>query len=292
MNYSVIIPHHNTPELLIRLIKSIPERDDLEIIIVDDNSDPEIVNESTLSNVIHKNLNIIFNKEGRGAGFARNLAIEHANGKWLLFADSDDYFSDDLNDFLETYKNDVSTDMVVLNAIGIDENNHEIPLSLNKYHKNILDDKHNSKKVILYQYWTPWSKMVKREIFLNNNIKFAEVPTANDAKAMLLASFHSKNIKYCHSVLYYYYKPTIGSQTDKKYNKESYLLRMDLFFWINQLYKRANYPYEWPIMYVFRNKEWNKDPKAVEIKSIHKYNGLHDFRMLMKYLYAKFRNII
>ena len=44
MNYSIIIPHKNTPELLRRCIKSIPQRDDLEIIIVDDNSSKEIVN--------------------------------------------------------------------------------------------------------------------------------------------------------------------------------------------------------------------------------------------------------
>ena len=39
MNYSIIIPHHNTPDLLQRLLHSIPQRDDLEVIIVDDNGD-------------------------------------------------------------------------------------------------------------------------------------------------------------------------------------------------------------------------------------------------------------
>ena len=39
INYSFIIPHHNTPDLLQRLVDSIPQRDDIEIIVVDDNSD-------------------------------------------------------------------------------------------------------------------------------------------------------------------------------------------------------------------------------------------------------------
>ena len=39
--YSFIIPHHNTPELLQRLINSIPQRKDIEIIVVDDNSDKD-----------------------------------------------------------------------------------------------------------------------------------------------------------------------------------------------------------------------------------------------------------
>lgn len=39
--YNIIIPHKNTPKLLQRCLDSIPQRDDLHIIIVDDNSDLE-----------------------------------------------------------------------------------------------------------------------------------------------------------------------------------------------------------------------------------------------------------
>ncbi len=39
LNYSFIIPHYNTSDLLQRLIDSIPQREDVEIIVVDDNSD-------------------------------------------------------------------------------------------------------------------------------------------------------------------------------------------------------------------------------------------------------------
>ena len=41
--YSIIIPHKNTPALLVRCVASIPKRDDLQIVVVDDNSDPSIV---------------------------------------------------------------------------------------------------------------------------------------------------------------------------------------------------------------------------------------------------------
>jgi glycosyltransferase involved in cell wall biosynthesis len=41
INYSFIIPHHNSPKLLERCLNSIPQRDDIEIIVVDDNSDKE-----------------------------------------------------------------------------------------------------------------------------------------------------------------------------------------------------------------------------------------------------------
>ena len=38
-NYSIIIPHKNIPELLQRCLDSIPKREDIQIIVVDDNSD-------------------------------------------------------------------------------------------------------------------------------------------------------------------------------------------------------------------------------------------------------------
>lgn len=38
IKYSIIIPHHNVPTLLERCVNSIPQRDDIQIIVVDDNS--------------------------------------------------------------------------------------------------------------------------------------------------------------------------------------------------------------------------------------------------------------
>ena len=43
INYSIIIPHKNIPSLLQRCLDSIPLRDDIQIIIVDDNSSPDKV---------------------------------------------------------------------------------------------------------------------------------------------------------------------------------------------------------------------------------------------------------
>ena len=80
--YSFIIPHHNTPELLQRLVDSIPQREDIEIIVVDDNSDDD-----KKANVIRSDVQIIFiNKEHtKGAGKARNIGMDVAIGKWLLY---------------------------------------------------------------------------------------------------------------------------------------------------------------------------------------------------------------
>lgn len=43
IRYSVIIPHKDIPDLLDRLLRSIPKREDIEVFVVDDNSDPKIM---------------------------------------------------------------------------------------------------------------------------------------------------------------------------------------------------------------------------------------------------------
>ena len=45
---SIIIPHYNSPNLLKRMLNSIPEREDIEIIVVDDCSKSENVKQVRL----------------------------------------------------------------------------------------------------------------------------------------------------------------------------------------------------------------------------------------------------
>lgn len=38
ITYSIVIPHYKIPELLVKCLLSIPKRDDVQIIVVDDHS--------------------------------------------------------------------------------------------------------------------------------------------------------------------------------------------------------------------------------------------------------------
>ena len=115
ITYSFIIPHKNCPDLLQRCVDSIPERDDVEVIVVDDNS----AERKKPSLKERKNLQVILldAEHSKGAGRARNVGLQHAEGKWLLFADADDYYNEnELKKILNKYLKDESTDLVYLNA--------------------------------------------------------------------------------------------------------------------------------------------------------------------------------
>jgi len=67
INYSIIIPHKNTPDLLQKCIDSIPHREDVQIIVVDDNSDEDKVDFEHFPGLNEKATEVYFTKEGKGA---------------------------------------------------------------------------------------------------------------------------------------------------------------------------------------------------------------------------------
>ena len=99
--YSIIIPHYNIPELLVRCLKSIPVREDIQVIVVDDCSpNADTYKERFLEIFSRPNLEWYSTPIGGSAGRARNIGLEHANGKWLIFLDSDDMLVDGVETIL------------------------------------------------------------------------------------------------------------------------------------------------------------------------------------------------
>lgn len=91
---SVIIPTYNRGHIIERAINSILEQtcQDFEIIVVDDNSKDNTIR--LLTDLVKKDPRIRYlqNNEQKGAQFSRNKGIKSANGKWIAFLDSDDYW--------------------------------------------------------------------------------------------------------------------------------------------------------------------------------------------------------
>src|SRR5690554_3662855 len=95
MELSIIIPHFNSPRLLEKLIASIPVREDIQIIVIDDNStvDKEIYQRLVKNTSASHHVLFLKNNSGKkGAGACRNIGLKWSTGHWVLFADADDYF--------------------------------------------------------------------------------------------------------------------------------------------------------------------------------------------------------
>ena len=97
MKLSIIIPVYNQEELVRKAIESIPRRNDIEIIAIDDSSTDNSYN------VIkeYEYVRSFKNDKNIGAGATRNKGIELATGEYVMFLDSDDYLYPMINEFMK-----------------------------------------------------------------------------------------------------------------------------------------------------------------------------------------------
>src|SRR5699024_5954198 len=102
---SIIIPHFNSVKLLEKLLLSIPKYNDIEVIVIDDNSTEGIEKFSILKKSVEfEHIKFLMNNTGvQSAGTCRNIGLKAATGKWILFADSDDYFLPGFYDGIQLY---------------------------------------------------------------------------------------------------------------------------------------------------------------------------------------------
>lgn len=91
MKVSIIIPVYNQENLLFRAIGSIPKRDDIEVVVVDDgSSDRTWERLQAYMTDSERNIKAYRNDVNRGVGFARNIGLDHAAGDYIYGLDSDD----------------------------------------------------------------------------------------------------------------------------------------------------------------------------------------------------------
>ena len=218
---SIIVPHYNTPESLLTLLKSIPVRDDFEVIVVDDNSTvplEELQKELADFPMVH----FFVNDSGtKGAGASRNVALKHAMGKWILFADADDYFTENLYDKIHSYL-DSDYDMVYFPPTSRDivtgnvSSRHVMYMELvDNYRENPTLKKLTEMK---YGFCTPWSKLIRRQIIEEHDIVFDEIMVSNDIMCMTKCAFYSQKVAASNQTIYCVTRggKTLTSHKDEK----------------------------------------------------------------------------
>ena len=87
----IVLPNYNSEEYLSETIESIINQTfkNWRLTIIDDNSN--IQTQKILKNYVnHPNINIIWLKKNKRAGFCRNLAIRNSKSNYIAFIDSDD----------------------------------------------------------------------------------------------------------------------------------------------------------------------------------------------------------
>lgn len=204
IDFSIIIPHYNIPNLLVRCINSIPCRDNVEIIVVDDNSPNVETYFQKYPTLNRHNLIFLKNECNLGGGGCRNIGLKKARGRWLIFADADDFFNPCFNDLLNQYSRD-SSDVIFFKSNSLDSDTYENSNRDNYLNKRVGMYLCDSKKGLLalrYSTFCPWGKFIKRDLVEKYNIRFEETKKCNDVGFSYHVGHYASSIKVVPVALY------------------------------------------------------------------------------------------
>lgn len=206
--FSFVIPHKNSPDLLKRCLDSIPVRKDIQVIVVDDNSSTDFFDINAVRQYRDGDYEVYVINDNKGAGRARNEGLRRAKGKWILFADADDYYTDQLPSFLDRYSDVDDVDIVYFCCNGLDEYNCWI--------RQYADGDTSLDKRIRFNSWVPWNKMIRTDLIHKHGIFFEEIKSGNDAKFSLLNSYYAESVRVDTNILYTYSPNNYGITLKKK----------------------------------------------------------------------------
>ena len=254
--FSIIIPHHNIPQLLQRCLDSIPDTPEVQVIVVDDNSSEEKVDFNHFPGLERANTTCILDKDGGGAGHARNIGLRHADGKWLVFADADDFFTTDAFVILNRHK-DASQDIILFKANSVNSDDYspsDRHLKLNDAIDTALNGSITSKEAVLSKP-VPWCKMVRREHIQKHHIHFDETMASNDVMFVAKATCWAKDEAVALSTEVLYTVTTRANSLMDNWGKDpnNYLCRLEVQIRYNKFVKAYPPVRKEPIIIILTN---------------------------------------
>lgn len=190
---SVIIPVYNVEQYLKKCLDSLVNQTlkDIEIIVVNDGSSDNSQNiiDDYVKKYPKKVISVI--QENGGQGNARNTGLLHATGEYIGYVDSDDYVENNMYEALYKKAKAEEADIVVCGNNVINEN------------YNLLA-KEDVEKDFLLGKMAVWNKIYKKNIIVNNNIKFRSKVWYEDLDFTMEVYLSSNKISYVDGHFYNY----------------------------------------------------------------------------------------
>lgn len=212
MLVSIIVPVYNTDKYLKRCIDSILSQKytDFELLLIDDGSTDRsgaICDEyAKMDSRIR-----VFHKVNGGVSSARNLGLEHAQGEWVAFVDSDDRVSAFYLYNLLSHCSNV--DLVISYAEFVYSDNTS---RKENYNSRIISDNYDVLFVENDLNWhtSPWSKLFKKK--LCNDLRFIEgMHIGEDLVFLYSYMLRCKNIFVSNDTDYFYYTENQATLTKR-----------------------------------------------------------------------------
>lgn len=196
---SIIVPVYNAEKYLKKCLDSLVNqtKKELEFILINDGSTDK--SEEIIKTYKDKRIKYFKNKN-QGIGKTRNFGIEKSSGKYLMFLDSDDYFSNDACEILYKEAEKEKADLIVFDYYRVEKGNlNEVKIEPFNA-TNIKADSSLLLKINL----GPCNKIYKSDLIKNNDIKFEENLKYEDTLFVVKAIYNAQKIIKLNRFLHYY----------------------------------------------------------------------------------------
>ena len=213
---SIVIPIYNAELFLHRLLVSITNQDTdfhYEIILIDDGSTDNSYN--IVRSFLPKEKIYYHRQNNSGPGKARNTGLRIAKGEFILFADADDYFSD--NAINTSISSIISTDFDFVSfGASFMGPNGKIS-SLISYSIAELEN-YDILKIYLngrFIKTVVWNKIYRADFLRKYNIQFTNHFGGEDLLFTFKVCLYAKKISIIPDLLYFHTLDNLNSFTNK-----------------------------------------------------------------------------
>ncbi len=208
---SVIVPVYNVEKYLSQTLNTIINQTlkDIEIICVDDGSTD---NSSNILKEYQKKddrIHLIF-QQNQYAGVARNNGLKQAEGKYVVFWDSDDLFHKKALELMYKQCEKDDADLCVCAADNYDSQSNKhigagMYLKKERLPKEIPFSKQTQTQYLFtFSTNVPWNKMWKKSFIIENDLQFQDLKQANDAYFVMMSYYYAERITIVDKVLMSY----------------------------------------------------------------------------------------
>jgi len=203
---TVIVPCYNAGKTIGRCVDSIKAQTwkNLEIILVDDGSNDG--SGSLLDSIAQADSRItVYHTENHGPAGARNTALDHMHGSYVLFCDSDDTLDERMIDTLMKATLSRKADIVACNyyavyeggcrVIGNQTDETNMDEKTEDFLRRLFDDRN--------RFSCPWGKLFRAELF--SDVRFPEgIYYGEDMDLAPVLFRKAKKLCYLSDPLYFY----------------------------------------------------------------------------------------
>ena len=174
-------------------------------------------------------IRLIQNEAGKGAGAARNWGFTHAVGKYVIFLDSDDYFSLDLLEKTVSTAETYQTDIVAYNfsrffETGKEEQRLGVHEDWLPKGTRVFNYKDCPDLIMSIVNPTPWNKLYRAAFISENNLRFEQISTTNDITFAAVSVATAQRVSYLRDSLVHYRVSHGGTITSKKKSRMNNVL--------------------------------------------------------------------